>query len=117
MIKEALFVYGTLKPNCENEHVLKEIEGKFTKAMLKGFTFDDEWQKQTGYPGIRETNLNSEVKGFLFTSTNLINNWKVLDKFETEAYHRINVPVILTDKSIVNAYVYTINNNFDICKF
>lgn len=111
---DKLFVYGTLKPECSNHYILKNIGGDFTEATLFGFQFDKNWGKQTGYPGLTVSNSNSKVEGFLFVSKNLNRNWEVLDRFETKAYTRNIVPVTLKDNRKVNAFLYVININLDI---
>ena len=52
-MKETLFVYGTLMPNCPNGHVLENIVGKFVPATVKGKLIDAGWSASMGYPGIR----------------------------------------------------------------
>lgn len=112
-----LFVYGTLKPGFPNNHILKAFGGNFFKATLLGFQFDKVWEKKTGYPGLIKSDSNSKVEGFLFVSENLIDNWKVLDDFETKAYSRKIVSVLLEDNRKVDGFVYVINTDFDITNF
>lgn len=114
---DKLFVYGTLKPKFSNHYILEEIGGKCIEVTLFGYQFDKQWEKQTGYPGLIESDLNSKVDGFVFISDNLCNNLGVLDAFETDAYSRKIVPIHLKDNTIVDAFVYVININFDINNF
>lgn len=114
---DKLFVYGTLKPNCFNHHILQKIGGDFFEATLYGFQLDKSWEKQTGYPGVIKSNTNAKVEGFLFTSKNLYRSWEVLDNFETDAYYRKMVPITLKNNRKVYAFVYVINLDFDINNF
>lgn len=114
---DTLFVYGTLKPGFANHYILKNIGGAFFKATLYGFQFDRNWEKETGYPGLVESNKDSKVDGFLFVSKNLTQNLKVLDDFETEAYIRKIASITLKDGKKTEAFVYLINPNFDIKNF
>ncbi len=114
---DKLFVYGTLKPGCSNHNILKNIGGDCIKATLFGFELDNDWEKQTGYPGLIKSDAKSKVEGFLFVSENLNKNWDVLDSFETEAYSRKIVPITLNDNKKVNGFVYIVNINFDIHNF
>ena len=52
-MKDSLFVYGTLMPNCPNAYVLENIVGKFVPATVKGKLIDAGWSASMGYPGIR----------------------------------------------------------------
>lgn len=112
-----LFVYGTLKPGFTNHYILKNIGGTFFKATLYEFQFDRNWEKETGYLGLVESNKDSKVDGFLFVSKNLTQNLKVLDDFETDAYTRKIVTITLKDGKQVEGFVYLINKNFDIKNF
>lgn len=42
-MKDSLFVYGTLMPNCPNSYVLENIVGKFVPATVKGKLIDAGW--------------------------------------------------------------------------
>ena len=77
-MKDSLFVYGTLMPNCPNSYVLENIVGKFVPATVKGKLIDAGWSASMGYPGIRLEMGNDTIHGFLFYSDNLINHWKIL---------------------------------------
>lgn len=113
----ALFVYGTLQPGQSNEHVLKNLNGKFEKATLSGFTFDRIWEQQSGYPGLIKAKPTNKVSGFLFTAVNLSKHWHILDSFETEMYQRIETSVTLEDNSKALAFVYIINSEFALSNF
>lgn len=114
---DKLFVYGTLKPGFSNHYILENIGGTCFEASLFGYQFDNEWERKTGYPGLMKGSLNSKIEGFVFISDNLTNNLMVLDDFETEAYIRKIVPVHLKNNTIVDAFVYLININFDVNNF
>ena len=91
-MKDSLFVYGTLMPNCPNSYVLENIVGKFVPATVKGKLIDAGWSASMGYPGIRLEMGNDTIHGFLFYSDNLINHWENLDIFEGVEFSR--TPVI-----------------------
>lgn len=114
MIEHRLFVYGTLKPDCENNYILKEIGGAFTKATLFGFTFDKKWERKTGYPGLIASHTKSHVEGYLFTSANLEHSWSIIDNFETNMYNRIEIVIKLINNLQITAYTYIINPDFKI---
>ena len=47
-MKDSLFVYGTLMPNCPNSYVLENIIGKFIPATVKGKLIDAGWSASMG---------------------------------------------------------------------
>lgn len=63
-----------------------------------------------GYPGIDLNEHGDKVEGFLFTSPHLSEHWEMLDEFEGEAYRRALAKVTLSDGSIVDAHIYTLNS-------
>ena len=107
-MKETLFVYGTLMPNCPNGHVLENIVGKFVPATVKGYLKDAGWSASMGYPGIKLDENGDTVHGFLFYSDNLINHWDYLDEFEGEEFTRTPVSVERHDELDVDTFVYTL---------
>ena len=110
-MKETLFVYGTLMPNCPNGHVLENVVGKFIPATVKGFLKDAGWSASMGYPGIQLDDEGDTVHGFLFYSNNLINHWDNLDAFEGEEFLRTPVTVERYDEFEVETFVYTLRGD------
>jgi len=107
---EQLFVYGTLGPGRPNEHVLEAIGGSWETATVNGNLSHAGWGSELGYPGIDLNEHGGEVDGFLFTSENLSGHWAALDKFEGDAYERVQAKVKLKDGIIVDAYIYTLRS-------
>jgi len=107
-MKEKLFVYGTLGLGRPNEHILGNIGGTWETATVTGILREEGWGAEMGYPGIIIDKQGEEVKGFLFTSQNLSPHWENLDKFEGEAYSRIQAKVKLENGRMTNAYIYTL---------
>ena len=105
---DKLFIYGTLAPNCPNEHILKPLNGSWQEAFVFGELKEEGWGAGMGFPGILLTNTKKVVKGQIFTSSNLSEHLDMLDKFEGEDYKRVVVQATLEDNSIVQAYIYTI---------
>lgn len=107
-MKETLFVYGTLMPNCPNGHVLENIVGKFVPATVKGFLRDAGWSASMGYPGIKLNDEGDTVHGYLFYSDNLINHWDYLDEFEGAEFERTEVTVERYDELEVDTFIYVL---------
>jgi gamma-glutamylcyclotransferase (GGCT)/AIG2-like uncharacterized protein YtfP len=103
---EKLFVYGTLGLGRPNEHILGNIGGAWETASVTGILREEGWGAEMGYPGIVIDEQGKEVKGFLFTSKNLSQHWGKLDKFEGEAYSRVQTKVKLENGHMTNAYIY-----------
>ena len=116
-MKESLFVYGTLMPNCPNAFVLENIVGKFVRASVKGKLIDAGWSASMGYPGIRLDMGNDTVHGYLFYSDNLINHWDFLDEFEGEEFERMPITVERYDELEVDTHIYTLKSEMlDMCE-
>ena len=75
-------------------------------ATVRGKLRQEGWGSEMGYPGIDLDENEEEIKGFLFISENLSNNWTLLDDFEGEEYERVITQVRLAGGSKVNAYIY-----------
>jgi len=101
-----LFVYGTLAPGRENEHVLKPLEGKWTPGFVQGHLQSHGWGATFAFPGIKLATDGAEVPGLLFTSEALSSFWEKLDEFEGEGYSRTLTTATLADGSSVECYIY-----------
>lgn len=110
---QKLFVYGTLAPGHPNEHILKNIGGKWKKASVTGILHQEGWGAEMGYPGIIIDKDGHKVEGFLFISDNVVEHWSELDEFEGEAYERVLTTVELKNKTIVDAYVYALRRKYN----
>ncbi len=107
---EKLFVYGTLGPDRQNEHILDAIGGSWETATVSGTLREEGWGAEMGYPGIDLDEHGEEIEGFLFTSGNLSGQWASLDEFEGAAYRRVLTKVELKDGSKVDAYIYILQS-------
>jgi gamma-glutamylcyclotransferase (GGCT)/AIG2-like uncharacterized protein YtfP len=107
-MSEKLFVYGTLGPGRPNEHILNDIGGSWDNGTIKGTLIDEGWGAKMGYPAISLDKNGQEVKGFIFTSNNLCDNWGILDDFEGKGYERVVTNVKKEDGSTIEAYVYSL---------
>ena len=106
--RNKLFVYGTLGPGRENEHILANIGGSFEGASVRGTLHQIGWGAAMGYPGIMLNNNGDKVEGYLFSSDNIEDHWSELDEFEGEAYERVLTMVELHNKTLVEAFIYTL---------
>ena len=107
-MNQKLFVYGTLGLGRPNEHILKKIGGSFEKASVIGILHNEGWGADMGYPGLTIDTEGKKIKGYLFSSDNLTENWSELDGFEGYAYERMLTKVKLKNGMTVEAFVYTI---------
>ena len=103
-----LFVYGSLQPGGPNEHVLTAIGGKWEPAVIKGHLVEQGWGASMGYPGLVFDESGKEVRGHVFSSSNLEAKWAYLDAFEGEEYERIAASVTLMSGAQVQAQVYVL---------
>lgn len=108
---ERLFTYGTLQPGGPNEHVLAEIGGEWQPAIAKGRLIEAGWGAGMGYPGMVVDEAGTEIRGYVFVSSNLVNKWDFLDEFEGEGYERVMAPVRLLSGEQVQANVYVLRSS------
>ena len=101
-------MYGTLGPGKPNEHILREIEGTFIPASVRGHLFPEGWGAALGYPGMVLHEKGEIIKGHLFISDNLPDHWEALDAFEGEGYKRQITSVFLENGDNREAYVYVL---------
>ncbi|MCF2874061.1 MULTISPECIES: gamma-glutamylcyclotransferase family protein [unclassified Tenacibaculum] len=106
---EKLFVYGTLGPEKPNEHILKDIGGKWKEGYVLGKLYEEGWGADVGFPGIRLENKIEKVDGYVFYSNKLEDNWDELDKFEGQAYKRVKTTITIKETGEeVEAYIYSL---------
>lgn len=104
----SLFVYGSLQPGGPNADVLKALAGVWQPAIVKGFLVDAGWGAALGYPGLRLTNAGNQIRGMVFTSSDLPRFWQELDAFEGEQYERVLAAVTVETGAVIQAYVYAL---------
>ena len=105
---ERLFIYGSLQPGGQNEHVLAAIGGEWEPAVIKGRLIEAGWGASMGYPGLVIDKGGSDVHGYVFASSDLSANWAYLDEFEGEEYERTVASVTLLTGGQVQAHVYVL---------
>lgn len=102
-----LATYGTLAPGRPNHHQLAELEGNWTRGLVKGTLKQAGWGAEQGYPGIVLDDDGQEVEVHIFHSADLPNHWPRLDAFEGEGYRRVSVDV-RTGAGVVAAFIYAL---------
>ena len=107
---EHLFVYGTLVPGRQNEHILKDIGGTFQKAYIFGDLIQEGWGASMGCPALKINENGIKIDGYIFSSDKLDKNWSMLDDFEGSEYLRVLSKVTLENGSFIDAYIYTLKN-------
>lgn len=105
---QKLFIYGTLAPGRPNEHILKDIEGTWQKASVKGILKQEGWGANMGYPGIILNDEANEVEGFIFSSNQLDKKFDILDEFEGNEYQRVRTKAKLENGEVIEAFVYSL---------
>jgi gamma-glutamylcyclotransferase (GGCT)/AIG2-like uncharacterized protein YtfP len=106
-----LFVYGTLAPGRENHHLMRDIEGSWESATIRGQLISEGWGAAHGCPGVIPNENGEQVSGYLFTSRDLPQHWSMLDEFEGDDYRRVLVAVTVADGEQLNACVYAIRTD------
>lgn len=104
----SLFVYGTLRPNQPNAHVMENIGGTWQAGYILGTLENVGWGAELGSPGIHLNANGERVNGYIFSSDHLAQHWSYLDEFEGNEYQRVSVQVFLEDDSTVESLVYVL---------
>jgi len=89
--QNVFIVYGTLGPDRPNHHKIEHIQGRWSKATIKGKLEAKGWGADLGYYGyVKATSEEEEeIEAFILFSDELTMNWKFLDDFEGDEYERI----------------------------
>lgn len=106
---QRLFVYGSLAPGRQNEHVLAPLGGTWQPATVRGRLRMAGWGASLGFPGLVLDPAGEEVKGQVFSSEKLAHFWPELDEFEGAQYARVPVEAVLPEGGAVTAYVYVLS--------
>lgn len=105
----ALFVYGTLAPNCSNHHIMTSIaNGKWLPAYVFGELLPNGFGRALGYPALIPNEKGDKINGFIFKSDDLTHHWDRLDEFEGAGYHRNTITAYLDNGEQMQAYVYVL---------
>ena len=105
---ERLFVYGSLQPGGDNEHVLADLSGCWEAGSVRGRLLSEGWGANLGYPGILLDRNGSTVSGFVLSSVELCTAWEMLDEFEGPEYKRCLVSARLQSGNTVTANIYAL---------
>ncbi len=103
-----LFVYGTLAPGEENEHIMDGMDGEWVKAYVRGKRHNIGWGVHKGHPGFIADKEGDIVNGLLFISDDLPTNWARLDTFEGTDYKRIPIKATLVNGVTTVAQIYSV---------
>ncbi|MFT4021594.1 MAG: gamma-glutamylcyclotransferase family protein [Acinetobacter sp.] len=104
---EHLFVYGTLRPNETNAHLLDNIGGVWRKATLRGIVHVLDWGPDAGLFALELNDQANEVEGFVFSSNTLQHHWQMLDDFEGFQYRRVQTQACIED-NLQTVWTYVI---------
>ena len=107
-----LAVYGTLTPGQPNEHIMADIPGTWTRAIVRGTRVESGWGAAFGYPGITLDDAG-DVECLLFESAQLPQHWRRVDEFEGDGYDRVPVQIRLAEGpaagDVTEAYIYALS--------
>lgn len=105
---QSLFVYGTLRPNQPNAHVLERIGGTWQAGYILGHLEQRGWGAEFGSPGIQLSDDGQRVEGYVFVSDHLEKYWAELDAFEGDEYTRTPVTVYVDSGEQIKSMVYAL---------
>lgn len=108
-----LFVYGTLRPNQPNEHILAPLGGRWQKGYVHGIVHTLDWGPDIGLPAIVLDPIAAQVEGLFFIHDQLDAHLPMLDEFEGLQYQRVKVQGFDDNGHCVDAWVYIMKNLHD----
>ncbi len=88
--------------------MLASIEGEWEPGVIKGKLVDAGWGAALGYPGLVIDAGGNDIRGFVFSSSDLDTKWAELDALEGSEYERLTALVALADGTEVEVYVYAL---------
>lgn len=97
---QKLVVYGTLAAGAPNESLLKGLDGLWRRCRIRG-----QIRSNRGLKYFKWDPAAGEIDAKMFTSDSLPDKLPNLDRFEGDEYHRILIPVKITDYWVI-ANVY-----------
>jgi gamma-glutamylcyclotransferase (GGCT)/AIG2-like uncharacterized protein YtfP len=104
-----IFVYGTLRPGDSNEHILKDIDGEWREASIRGVWHNEGWGYENyGLPGMVIDENGVEIQGLIFSSGDLENHWETVDDFEGADYKRVKTRAVCANGDVVKVNVYVL---------
>lgn len=103
--KHLIFVYGTLKRGCRNNHYLKDATFLGEAETIEKYSMR---KHEYWYPAVIESLEHYNIRGELWTCS----DWtlKCLDRLEgtPDLFYRKEVPIIHT-AGVIHAWVYFFN--------
>jgi gamma-glutamylcyclotransferase (GGCT)/AIG2-like uncharacterized protein YtfP len=100
-VRWTLAAYGSLRPGEKNASLLAGLPGRWSRGWVMGVV---RWRH--GYPLLERAGRGRQVPVMIFRSPGLAGRWRMLDRFEGKAYHRVVISVRSVDGGIVPAQCY-----------
>ncbi len=109
--QQHLVVYGTLAPGRSNHHIVAHIKGEWRPAIIKGKVEFRDTGPTKGYPAFSHivSGPAATIESFVFSSSELVNYWPMLDAFEGEGYRRVLTRYELKDGGFGYGYIYALH--------
>jgi len=93
---QKLVAYGSLRPGCANEMIVKNLDGDWQDCSLRGTI-----RQQGSLRFFRWDPRAGPIEAMLFTAPTLVDNWQRIDRFEGNRYKRHLVPAELNGMWLV----------------
>ncbi len=107
--RHRLAVYGTLRPDHPNHHLIADIPGRWLRGHVRGRLVDQGWGAAFGSPGLVLDDSAGPVDVWVLESDDLQHHWARFDDFEGPGYRRARVTVTTTD-GFVDADIYLLSD-------
>ena len=105
-----LFVYGTLRPNQPNEHILAPLGGRWQKGYVHGVVHTLNWGADIGLPAIVLDAQADRVEGLFFIHEQLHDHLDMIDEFEGAQYQRVKVQAQDEHGQSLDAWIYAMKH-------
>ncbi len=118
-MREALFVYGTLRPDQRNWHVIEDLIEEWTSGYINGYAL---WRLPEGYPGLRPSNGGRVFGTLVFgrTGSPLLQRTDRLEGFDPDLpddpknlFHRVRTSAYSSGHDEVQAWIYVYHRHHD----
>ena len=103
---QRLFVCGVQEAATIKEQLLKDVDGDWLDATIRGKFYPQGIGLTEGHPAVVLDVKGEDIKGLVFSSDHLDEYWQKLDAFKGAAYLRVSTLARTGDGSFIRVHVY-----------
>ena len=103
---QRLFVCGVQDAAAIKDQLLKNVDGDWLEATIRGRFYPQGIGPTEGHPAVVLDVKGEDIKGLVFSSDHLDGYWQELDAFKGAAYLRVSTLARIEDGSFIRVHVY-----------